>query len=329
MVHPATLLPDWNSLESVRAAHNVFELSALVFFAALVVMDALAHLTEDRNPVGARSLEKIGLVCFAVAVLSELVAYPLSRRDDFLSDERDRQRGIQIRTLDEKAKRALGDSNTALDRAKTAKNDSAVAKIDAAQAKTDARTAVDTARTARTEADSYEAQIESAVKQSTGALGQLSEARQRAADADARALEAKRALDEYKAPRVISPEQQQRIMEKLKRFAGQKFALSVYPNPEAIGFATPIDDLLRASGWERIPPQIMSINVMVRGVEAGQSFDAGVEAFIGPDNASAMPALRAIGDALTSEGIPCGIHRTEQLAKKTPQAITLAVGAKP
>jgi hypothetical protein len=42
-------LPDWNSLESVRDAHSNLEAGALVFFALLVVFDALAHLSTDKK----------------------------------------------------------------------------------------------------------------------------------------------------------------------------------------------------------------------------------------------------------------------------------------
>jgi hypothetical protein len=67
MMHAvASLLPDWSSLESVRRAHNGFEFTALIFFAFLVVFDALAHLAEDENKERAKRLEKAGLICFAI-----------------------------------------------------------------------------------------------------------------------------------------------------------------------------------------------------------------------------------------------------------------------
>ncbi len=81
------LLPDWNSLDSVRAAHSDLELAALVFFALLVVFDVLAHFAEEAKE-RARLLEKIGLCCFAVAVLCEIVGYRYGQRNDALSDQK-------------------------------------------------------------------------------------------------------------------------------------------------------------------------------------------------------------------------------------------------
>jgi hypothetical protein len=79
-MHCAILIPDWNSLDSVRHVHNVLEAAALVSFALLVLFDVLAHFSEDKKKE--RLLEKIGLYFFAVAVLSEIVAYPYGQRND-------------------------------------------------------------------------------------------------------------------------------------------------------------------------------------------------------------------------------------------------------
>jgi hypothetical protein len=270
---------------------------------------------EEQAPKRARNLEKLGLICFAIAVLAELIAYPLSRRNDFLSDERDRQRGIQIQTLDKTAKSAQAEADAA--------------KSDASHAKEDSRDAVAAASVAKQETDSYAGQIRFAVGEASSALRQLTDARNRAAEAGTRALNAQRALDEYKAYRTISSQQRRHIEATLKTFAGQKFALSVNPNPESLNFAALIDSLLRASGWDRIPPQVMSIEVNVGGAKAGQSFDSGMRAFVGVDNEDSMAALTELGKILTSEGIPCTVHRTDQLNGKTPKAITVEVGAKP
>ena len=50
---------------------------------ALVVFDVLAHLNKKRETL----FERIALVCFGVAVLAEVCAYPYSRRIDTLSEE--------------------------------------------------------------------------------------------------------------------------------------------------------------------------------------------------------------------------------------------------
>jgi hypothetical protein len=82
-IHFATfLLPNWNSLESVRGAHSRLEATALVFFALLAIAEAFSHLTQDKTRE--RMFDKIGIVFFAVAVLAEIAAYPYGQRNDEL-----------------------------------------------------------------------------------------------------------------------------------------------------------------------------------------------------------------------------------------------------
>lgn len=98
-MHYWHLLWDWNTLDSVRGVHSFLEGWALVFFGLLVLFDVLAHFAEE-NKTRARSLERTGLVCFAVAVLSEALAYPYSRRNDALSSIQDTEQKSKIATLE-------------------------------------------------------------------------------------------------------------------------------------------------------------------------------------------------------------------------------------
>jgi hypothetical protein len=114
----AMILPDWNSLDSVRRTHSDLEGAALVFFALLVLFDVLAHLS-DGNKNREKLFERIGLCCFAVAVLAEIAAYPYGQRNDALSAQ-------VIVSLDAKAQ----DAADAAERAKKAA-DGAKTKADA------------------------------------------------------------------------------------------------------------------------------------------------------------------------------------------------------
>ena len=105
------LIPDWNSLDSVRHAHSFLEAVALVFFALLVLFDVSAHFSEDKNRE--RLLEKIGLACFFVAVLAEIAAYPYGQRNDALSEK-------IIGSLDTKARDAFINASNALTKAREA-----------------------------------------------------------------------------------------------------------------------------------------------------------------------------------------------------------------
>jgi len=121
----ATCLPDWNSLDSVRRTHSVLEGAALVFFALLVVCEALAHLSDDKKTE--RRFDKIGIVFFAIAVLAEIVAYPYGQRNDTLS-------GQMIGSLDFKARDAASNSSTALAKSGTALSNSVEAETKSSRA---------------------------------------------------------------------------------------------------------------------------------------------------------------------------------------------------
>lgn len=118
MMHFAIWLPDWNSLDSVRRAHSELEGAALVFFALLVVAEALAHLTDNKKRE--RVFDKIGIIFFAVAVLAEIAAYPYGQRNDTLSEQIIGSLGAKAVEAANKAVNALTDSGTALSQAREA-----------------------------------------------------------------------------------------------------------------------------------------------------------------------------------------------------------------
>ncbi len=71
------------SLSSVVEIHARLEGVAVIFFVALVVFEVLAHVSKRRETL----FERIALVCFGIAILGEVCAYPYSRRIDALSKE--------------------------------------------------------------------------------------------------------------------------------------------------------------------------------------------------------------------------------------------------
>lgn len=218
-------LPDWNSLESVRATNQFLELTGLVLFGALVVLDVFAHLTEEGNPARSKELTKLGLVCFALAVLAELVAWPYSRRNDSLSDERDRNRGLQIQFLDQKAKLATSDASDAVKGARKAMSESAAAGTFASQAKNDAQAAATTSRQARQEADLIQNDIAGA----------------------------KRELEQLRSPRRLTSVD--KLTAKLGAFSGTEYTFSgTVEDEESIQLLRGIDDVLQRARWKRAPP---------------------------------------------------------------------------
>jgi hypothetical protein len=70
------------------------------------------------------------------------------------------------------------------------------------------------------------------------------------AEANARALESQLALEKFKAPRTLTPEQLNRVSERLKPFTAVRFDTSIIPgDPEAMGFLVQIASALEKGGW--------------------------------------------------------------------------------
>lgn len=125
MFQIATILPNWSSLESVRNIHSILAGWALIFFAALVISDLIAHLNEDAHRERSKLFERIGLCCFGVAVLAEIVAYPYSRRNDFLSEQQSAAQKDKIASLDNSTQQLRTEAETARKQAE----DEAMARV--------------------------------------------------------------------------------------------------------------------------------------------------------------------------------------------------------
>lgn len=256
-MHFATLIPDWNSLDSVRRAHSDLEAAALVFFALLVLFDILAHLSTDNKTK--TLLEKIGLFCFAIAVLAEVVAYPYGQRNDTLS-------GHVIGSLDAETREALIKSGTALVQSNEAetKSGDAIDKAGKAQeslgnaeneanraekassnALSIANDAKQVSHEARQEADSFERDIASAKKQAADAESHLAEALKEASNAQAE-------LSRLKAPRSLI--NVPALVSALEPFKGTKFGFSgIFGDQESTTLAEEICGALQSAGWTPSP----------------------------------------------------------------------------
>jgi hypothetical protein len=90
--------------------------------------------------------------------------------------------------------------------------------------------------------------------QSKRAEADLATAQANIASANARALEAQAALAKFKAPRVLTPQQQTTIAEKLKRFADTKFDAGMGPkgDPEPLYILRNIIATLSSARWVQV-----------------------------------------------------------------------------
>jgi hypothetical protein len=152
------------------------------------------------------------------------------------------------------------------------------------------------------------------------------------AKANEKAAEAELALTKFRQPRSLSQEQQAKLVTALQPFAGQNFALAVFPDPEPLALLTLIDSMLRAAGWKRVPAQIQQENGILINTPAGPAAsmsDSSVSVYVSPDDAESLQAQAAVCLALRAAGISCETHNTPQLLGKFPKAITIGVGKKP
>lgn len=308
------ILPNWNSLDSVRQAHSDFELAGLVFFALLVLAEALAHnsMEEKRKHL----FDSIGIWFFAIAVLCEIAGYWYGQRNDFLA-------GQVIVSLDAKAKSALEksekadekseDALTKSDKAKTdagdaltksqaAQRELAHAESDSAKAQTVASNALTIASAASHEAKSFEADIVLAKKLAAEAESHLADAKRDAASAERDAIAANKELLKLKTPRSLSTEQQTRIQSKIIQFTRTPFDLWVSSDKESTDLMWKIKAVLDSSGW------------LFKKNEGLFTFDEGTAGLISDSGVSVhvplehevewRDAVLALCNALSAEGIP-------------------------
>ena len=97
-------MPGWNSLEQVQSIHDWFQAGALLFFAALVVFDAAAHFNKKKE----RTYETVALIFFGIAVLMEFVAFPYSKRSDYLANQRIAELNLRASQNEREAARERG-----------------------------------------------------------------------------------------------------------------------------------------------------------------------------------------------------------------------------
>jgi len=262
----------WNNPAAVQWIHAWLEAGALLFFAALVVFDVLAHLRTKNE----KRFEKIGLGCFAVAVLMEISAYPYGRRNDEFAN-------LRIAELNERAsiaeKTARGFEAQITDSNARVK----AAEAQVASANAASRQAVATVATA-------EARIAEAKRAASEADARAAEAR---STAEAERLERLR-LEATVKPRSLSLDQQRQIADACRRFVGHRVVVASYgQDVEAAVLGDQIYSALRSVlGGENVLDNRMT-TVVAGGIELGVHIR-------GPD--LERDFISALGNALSSIG---------------------------
>jgi hypothetical protein len=154
-------------------------------------------------------------------------------------------------------------------------------------------------------------------------------ARASIAAANARAAEAQLALEKLKTPRSLTPDQQSRIVSKIRKFAPQEYALAVGPGSEPSAFLAALDKVLSNANWVKVPPFGMITVQTAVGPAASNSL-SGVRIQVAsskePELREAVVALLA---ALASENIEADAAQSPTEMTSRPTAIQIVVGIKP
>jgi hypothetical protein len=153
----------------------------------------------------------------------------------------------------------------------------------------------------------------------------IADANARAAEANQRAAALNLEIVRLKTPRRLSPEQQQRMAATLKRFAGQKFSLTVGQEPEQLNLLADVKATLLSSGWVQVPPTGFG-DIMIG--DAALGFGTGVIGRFAPaTNANIREIAQTLADALNAEDIA---SKPEPDARVfDPLTINVLVGTKP
>lgn len=144
------------------------------------------------------------------------------------------------------------------------------------------------------------------------------------AKANAQAEEARLELAKFKAPRILTPEQQEHIRLKLAGTSGEKFAAYAVFETESLNLANAIGHALLGAGWiVQTPDSDIAVGHLGNAIATGVSIE------LAPSHAlSLRPTAMRLAEALTSEGIPCMVLEMP-IREKNPEWMHIIIGKKP
>jgi hypothetical protein len=223
-----------------------------MFFALLVLFDTLAHLTQDEKPKRAKLLERIGLWCFGVAVLAEILAYPYSERNDTLSNQQDSIQRSKIAALDNSTQGLKTAADNARQQAQGFKAQIADAEARAKAAEAQVATAMAASADAVAKvaaADARSAEASAKAESFRLDIAKANEGAARANETAEREHLARLQLEARLADRVFTPEQQRRCTSALIPAKGITVDVSVLGDTiEIANFSGSIIGCLRQAG---------------------------------------------------------------------------------
>jgi hypothetical protein len=179
-------------------------------------------------------------------------------------------------------------------------------------------------------------------KKLTDLRGELDKAKDRALQSDLKAkddaiaesqretAQAQLEIERIKLPRRLSKEKQQAVASALASSAKLNFAFLVFNDPEAIDLMRDLNSSLQRV-WKRVPtpPKL--------GGDTAINFDGsavpivnaeGLTVWVASDNGPGMQAASALAKAISSQGVPCESHSSEELKQYERGLAVIRVGKK-
>jgi chromosome segregation ATPase len=184
---------------------------------------------------------------------------------------------------------------------------------------------------ARAEAAKANERANAAAERTASLEKEVAEADVRAAEANKKAAEAQLELSRFREPRLLTPEQQAFITEKLKPFPNTQFDTGLSPNDgEQADFLWLLEPDITAAGWVHVP-WVGPGGVVTQGPTrppSGSVGATGVSIHLHPEQRERLlPAASALISALQDVGIAAsdGGFNTHN---NTPSAIHVLIGRK-
>lgn len=134
--------------------------------------------------------------------------------------------------------------------------------------------------------------------------------------------------------RRLNPESAQRVIEKLKPYAGTKFASLVMPDSECLNLLTQIEEILPKAGWvetdRKFADRLQITTKTAHKVDiAFGAFEVFALIGAGPPAESLAPAARELAAALNEESIAAGFSNDLPRLRPTDDVVTIVIGSKP
>ncbi len=274
-------------------------------------------------------LANIGLIIgLVVGVISTvLVVWMGNVKEEYLNRElansRERTASLEKQSGESKVaiSKANADAAQSLATAKQAEANLAGANARAEEARADAAKAYSRSDEAKAESAKSLVKATEAQKHLAESNERAAQANERAAQAKQKAAEASLALEKYKAPRVLSHEEQQSMISTISKFAGQEYTVTTFWDlKEPLDFSNQLHHTLTASGWKYIPPGEGGAFLL-----GGLS---GIQVWVHPD---ADASVKDAGNALVSVLAAIGQNPTLKLQNpKNPKSnkVNLNIGTK-